>query len=127
MKPLIRDYRPEDLNFILATWLNSYYESMCDFRPRKNSFYKHHEELIKLKLPQCTVKVMCNSEDPDQVMGYIVTEGEVLHYLYVKSLFRGYGFAKALLEQNPTTASSHITKQLWHVIKEPNYNPYLFR
>jgi GNAT superfamily N-acetyltransferase len=45
-----------------------------------------------------TALVTCAADDPDQILGFLVHEGPVVHYLYVKELFRRKGLATALLD-----------------------------
>jgi GNAT superfamily N-acetyltransferase len=126
LKPLIRSIRPEDHNLVLATWLNSYYEHMRDFRPPRTVYFCHHQELAKLKL-KSDVRILCNKEDEDQIIGYSIFDGAVLHYVYVKNFFRGFGFGKMLIADRHIEQVSHLTEDLKKLIKKPVYNPYLFR
>ena len=127
----LREFRPDDLNFILGTWMESYFFYMPS-RPPKNIYAREHSALIHKKLPICECLVACSEEDPTQILGYLITEGELLHYIYVKELFRKLGIGSRLMEEMYRNAvdvvHTHYTKPIKHFDRSYHliYNPYLF-
>lgn len=129
----LRAARPEDLNFILSTWLRNYRFSSPFAKNITNTvYYKWHEKLVKaiLTRPSTWVTVACDPTDTNVVYGYIVAETQdvnVLHYIYVKKPFRGFGIGKALMDANTVNEYTHAVYDLqWALDKYPGltYCPY---
>lgn len=117
MELVLRELLPDEQGFLYSTWLKSY-KSSKDVGPLPNNLYwPVLSQTIKqiLETPGTKVVVACNSEDPNQLFGYICSSWgapeAVVHYLYVKPTFRKNGIGKALLE---------------HVVKGTTYR-YTFR
>jgi hypothetical protein len=127
MKTLIRSIQDSDFNFIISTWLKSYYDLMTGQKPPKFVYFKAHEKIIKEVLLAKDGFIICNDEDHDQIMGYIITNGKVLHYVYVKNLFRNLGFAKILLASKKLDTYTHHTSYIRKLKLSYTYNPYLFK
>jgi hypothetical protein len=127
---IIRAAKETDLSFIFSTWLRSFYHS-ADFTKDidKEIYYQYHQEVIKRifgRLPR--ILVACDVQEPETIFGYIVAEGPVLHFAYVKRPFRAAGLATALLNAlEPPKFVSHLTKHGKKFLeKNPNvrYSPY---
>lgn len=105
-----RDLMPADLNFIYSTWLKGlrYGNDWFSFITKEAYFTFYHRiiELI-LEKPNVIIKVACLKEDPDVILGYSVSEGLVLHWVFVKSAWRKIGIAKDLVPEFKSV--SHIT------------------
>lgn len=107
----IRDWTPEDKNFILSTWLkglrfgNDWFELIDS-----NVYYKNYHAVIEslLNSPGIVVKVACLKDDPEVILGYGVYKGERLDWIFVKKAWRSIGIARSLIPSNITTVS-HIT------------------
>lgn len=102
---LIRPISEQDLNLVLATWLNSFYHAGYAARGvRKDIYFHYHEMAIRKILLRSQAKALmaCDKEDPYVVYGYFVFEDQgddsVLHYAYVKKDLRGMGIFRALLQ-----------------------------
>lgn len=97
---IIRDANSKDLAFITSSWSQSYY-------PQSNlSFddYKHFQNiLMKTILKDSYNLIACDDTDQDVIFGWIChTEylnEPVVHYLYVKAIYRRLGVAKALMNE----------------------------
>lgn len=134
----IREMTSDDINFVAASWLNSYkVESQFAFRIPRPIFFKGHGLVINHILQKPTTQgiVLHFHEYPEIILGYMVLENvkpkPVVHYLYVKGRFRNLGFAKRLLlhtKIDPTDMwFTHWTYPMNEIIKKiPGsvYNPY---
>jgi len=122
----------EDLPFIYATLLRSYRHASNFARKISNEvFYKYHHMFLDacLKRPNSKVLVAHPQGEPDVILGYLLTEGDVIHYTYVKKSFRQMGVAKALwqtLDKEKYTITHYTVDADW-LVKKYNleYNPYL--
>lgn len=115
MNAVIRKATQADHNLILSTWLRSYkYGSNWGQSMAAEEYYPWHELIIKgiLERPGTYVYCAVDPEATDVVWGYSVYEqqgpNQVLHYVYVKKAFRGFGICK-LLTQQPFTHYTHKT------------------
>jgi GNAT superfamily N-acetyltransferase len=96
-----RPYRPStDIGFLFAAWIGSYKTSdwagvVCD-----HVTYAIHKATINQLLARGMKVVMAvNPDDEDQILGFVAYEvGPVLHFCFVKDVFRRQGVAKQLLE-----------------------------
>lgn len=128
----IRPMRDGDVNFILSTWLRSYYEELkrygqkgCPY-PKDDVFFQGHQEEIKKNLPGMTVNICVAPDDDNQIIGWAATDNKCLHYIYVKQVFRKMGVAKKLLESCKFERYSHHTRFSKHICKGLIYDPYKF-
>lgn len=129
-----------DKNFVLSTWLKSYYESLKAFDeylafnklkgfvyPKDDIFFQGHQNKIKDKLKNAECMVCTAPDDDRQIIGWIVYEPTVIHYIYVKQVFRKYGIAKKLKSKVPTAVKySHHTKFAKYLKQGLVYDPYTF-
>lgn len=132
---IIRPHKEGDINFILSTWLRSYYDSLTHYSkkaqariaPPNEVFFEHHQAKIKQVIPDCEIRILTTEEDQNQIIGYIVYQKDTLHFCYVKAAFRKMGVAKKLKEKAlGLTCYSHHTTYSKYVAKELTYNPYKF-
>jgi GNAT superfamily N-acetyltransferase len=128
----IRVMKESDLSFIFNSWLKSFFHSSSFAKDiDKDIYYKYHKlviERILSRLP--TVYVACDSTHLETVFGYILGEGEVLHFLYVKKDFRKLGIGTSLLEvYGVPEYISHLTKDAKKLSDKHKpkmrYNPYV--
>jgi hypothetical protein len=131
----IRPLRDGDVNFILSTWLKSYYDALTTFSKRAQAkiappneiFFKEHQEKIKAELLKSKCLVCVAPDEENQIIGYIVFDGDCLHYCYVKQVFRKMGVAKALSAKAQSLKHySHHTPYSKYVNKGLVFNPYKF-
>lgn len=139
MEIIIRKNLKSDENFILNSFLKSF-RSNEQAKDIANKFYfEVLEQKIKRVLKQedrCFVAV--NSEDPDQIFGYILFKDLggvlILDYVYTKDVFRGLKIATALINKvgtegrqtiiNTTKADTTRKKVLCQKLKS-QYCPFL--
>lgn len=106
----IRGPRPEDVNFIYASWLRGlYYGDTWYGEMPKDIFMHNYHKVLENILTRADVKVACLKEDPDVILGYAVSSGTTLHWVFVKSAWRLIGIAKSIVPTNIET-TTHLTK-----------------
>jgi GNAT superfamily N-acetyltransferase len=117
--------REEDRNYVLSSWLRSYAESR-EFRhvPRP-VYFRLYEPAVKAMLERSTVVIATMPESADVVLGWLATEGEVLHYMLVKPRWRRLGIAGHLLEGMSGLALefTHEFPTFMHVPPSWRYDP----
>lgn len=128
----IRPMTQEDESLIYSTWIRGLYYGNSWFRQiPKHIFTKNYHPVITrlLKRPGVSVKVMCLQEDSDVILAYIVletaTDGEIIHWIYTRSVWRNLGIANALIPSN-VIAVTHLTKIAMDLKPEKwVFNPFL--
>jgi GNAT superfamily N-acetyltransferase len=114
-------------NLIYATWLRSYEASslMTKLVPREQFFAGHHKVLDGIFARDPQVRLAVLPADTEVVLGWLVREGAVVHYVYVKPAFRRYGIARALLGDEPWTTYTHHTYPLREIsLAGKVFDPY---
>lgn len=128
----IRPMREGDVNFILSTWLRSYYEELKRngskgvAYPKDDVFFQGHQAEIKARLSEMSVKVCVAPDDDNQIIGWAAIEGDTVHYVYVKQVFRQMGVARNLLSEHNFADYSHHTRFSKYLNKGLVYDPYRF-
>lgn len=94
----------EDLRFILASWARSFSHTR---KAPEGLAPKHYRAALRatiadiLRRPTARAVVACNPNNPNLIWGFAVFEdtgSPVLHYCYVKELFRGNGIGSHLVQ-----------------------------
>ncbi len=132
-------YRPaveEDKAFIFNSWLKSFRKGTFSANVDNSVYYANHHKLIERILLKSKTIICCNSQDPSIIYGYVVyqeVESQfVLHFVYVKNIYRKLGLASKLLAEtkhdfNILGCYTHQTNV--GVAKEEKYNlvyhPYI--
>lgn len=129
----IRPMLEADVNFILSTWLRSYYDELKRngtkgvIYPKDDVFFQGHQERIKNLLKSAKCEVCTAPDDDNQIIGWVTFDNYAVHYCYVKQVFRKMGVAKALISRALTARSySHHTRFTRYVNKGLIYDPYKF-
>lgn len=100
----IRPARDGDWSFIVHSFIETYAMSHYGGPFNENEMWAAYIPVVERlrKRPTLRVSVACSTENDDQILGYLLCEVSgiwpVLHFAYVKSLFRGLGVLKALLD-----------------------------
>ena len=100
---VIRHWGDEDKPFIMSSWLRSFKSSRYAGPIPNNMYWTVYAQAIEQILDRDGVKVLiaCNPEKESQIFGYIVLEqnheAPVVHWLYIKQPFRGWGMARSLM------------------------------
>lgn len=138
----IRPMADTDRSFVIAAWLNNYRrESYFAARVTDKVFFYHHHAIVERLLARSRVLIACDPSDENEIVGYIVWEPGVLHWVYVKKAFRKFGIGRSLLSATDLPddlAGVHITHptKLWFTTKQHGegleakfpaaiHNPYL--
>lgn len=127
----IRDGKPEDHNFILATFLKGLYfgDSWFSLIPRAifmDNYKKVAEALVISS--KVVIKIACLKEDPDVIIGYSIlsSDYQTVHWVYTKQNWRRKGIAKSLTPKYPATVT-HLTdlgKKLLYKLEGTIFNPF---
>lgn len=117
----------DDLRFVCASWFESYWKLNAKSTGVAYEEYKHGQDRrIRKALERSKVQVLYASEIPDELLGFSVVEGPILHYAYVKSVYRREGLASKLCEG--THYYTHRTAkagQAFCAYLNLKYDPYL--
>lgn len=129
----IRDFKPEDTNFILATFLRGLYYGDSWFsqipKPIFMANYQKVAEILVTDTNRTVIKVACLKDEPDVIIGYSILSADysTIHWVYVKSAWRNNGVGRSLVPQYPTQVS-HLTslgKELLTKFKDCIFNPFI--
>lgn len=128
----LRAARDDDGNLILSDWLKSFRDSEFAKHMANPVYFSGHQELVKKVLLRSAVICAVDPNDPNHVFGWICIETrgltQIVHYIYVKKSFRGFGIARKLMtlvETNPFFYT-HKTESSPSIFKGGLYNVYLF-
>lgn len=122
---IVRRFDPQtDKPFIFSSWRNAVWFGEKRGPEREaitNQFYKQMTREIArvIKNPATQVRVACMSHQSDQIAGYAVMEGRHLHWVYVKSDYRGSGIAR-ILTQGFDTISQPMTEASRAIAEKKN-------
>ena len=124
MQILIREFKDEDTNFILSSWIKSAYSNITGYREKYSVFHKGMESIIRKKYEDGSFipYVACLDSDPDFILGFAVFGNDyTLHYVFTKEAFKRLGVSKALLSymyKNKTEiVVSHWCKDMAYIKK----------
>lgn len=123
---------PKDkINFIRSRWMRSYrYGNDYIKLNHSESYYFAYSTHIDniLRRPHVFVRLALLVDDPDVILGFSVTEGNILHYVYTIKSCRKQGIARNLVPIHIAWIT-HITKigmKLWSTkLHEANLNLFL--
>jgi predicted GNAT family acetyltransferase len=125
----------EDMKFILSSWVKTEGYSSDYFRNVEK--YISHAEITKKvlrKIGESYTILVTDSADPSHIIGYInYLDGGIINMIYIKSKFRGLGYAKGLMKRakledaEEITATSYPTPKLKQFFSKKilKFNPYL--
>lgn len=100
----IREHRDTDLAFVVDTWRRSFSAESTLSRFDKDVYFKlvarHIRDLTHE--PGATLRIACDEQDEDAIVGFACVTGPELHYVYVRggkeTSMRGHGVARAMLD-----------------------------
>lgn len=86
-----------------------------------------------LTRPNIDLRIAASEKDDLTVLGWVCTEGEVLHYIYVRKDLRGNGIARDLVGERTIRQYSHKSPRAraWLAAGKPSpanawaFNPFL--
>jgi GNAT superfamily N-acetyltransferase len=136
---MLRQLTKDDLPFLFNSFLKSFRDAPAMVGIPNALYYASQHALIERLMASAGSRVLvaCSKDDPSQIYGYglgeVATVGSVIHWIYVKHPFRGFGIGKtleqALIQSNPVTVFfTHRVKPLERLLKNRTgytYNPFL--
>lgn len=122
---VIRAYHPEsDEGFIYATWRNSSYFGSGMHKEHADRFFKKLTLKIRQTLRNALVFIACLEDDPMTIIGYSVSTGTHLDWIYVKpgedDCFRKKGIATMLMPKTIETVTDQLTKVGREIVDKKN-------
>ncbi len=122
-----RDGVPDDVNFILNSWLKSYRKSREGWGLEPEVYYQMQHDRATGILSVASVRVVTPEGSPNTILGWMCWEPAAsrIHYVYVKKEFRLSGVARSLLAELPsghTMEYTHLTDPAWSWIKRHTRN-----
>jgi GNAT superfamily N-acetyltransferase len=129
----VRYANADDRRFVKDSWFESYrrggFAPEVGFDLFSEGQRKLIDYLLDLEKGDCTVLVAYPTNTPDEILGWLCFELDVLHYVYVKSAYRKMGCAAGLMERahGHFKFYSHQTRAGVQLAKKYGfrYNPYL--
>lgn len=129
----IREAKLEDVAFIMATWLRSFYSDMKHPKPPRAMYFKNHHQIIEFNQHRFNAWVACSETDEDLIFGYLVfDENSIIQFGYIKEVYRKLGIftklVKHLKGESKDLEYSHHTKDCYYFSSKYNliFNPYSF-
>lgn len=132
-----RPVSESDNPFIFSSWLRHYKNrSYFAKRIRNSIFYKWHHLIVERALTdENRIALVAHPEgEPDVILGFVVgavmSDASVLHFVYVKPSFKRMGIAKHLLKKSKLIDAEYFTHwtfdadEVLHKLPNINYDPY---
>lgn len=103
--------RDADQAFIYSSWRNqAYYSAYEPPLDAPKAFFKELTDKIKDILDTAHIIVACLEISPQTIVGYSVSTGPHLNWVYVKEAYRKAGIGTLLVPKNIETFTNHLTK-----------------
>lgn len=97
---VIRDHVPSDLDFVYSSWLSNYqHSSYFARRIRKQTFMTEYSKILNALMLRDNVTCKIAGDDEFSIYGYIVSEPDCVHYVYVRPEYHMLGIAKRLITE----------------------------
>lgn len=97
-----------DLRFIHSSWHSTawhVYQKDMDWE----RYSPHMDEYIDRVMARATTRVVFTPETPDEILGYSVSDVAILHFVYVKGIYRGMGIGTGLVRGKFTEYTQRVT------------------
>ncbi len=99
MKAVIRKADKSDLNFILNSFLRSQRSNKRFENVVNELYFPEQSRILQELLMGSKTYILCNSEHPDHLFGYIIgVPDKLTHFVYIKYPYRKTGFGRKLME-----------------------------
>ena len=95
----IREGHGMDIPFIYSTWLRSFKTDSAIGKTTRNYVFFNEYKLVLdriLENNDTDLFVAIGHNSPYPILGYLVVEGDIIHYSFVKENFRRYGIFSQL-------------------------------
>lgn len=132
-----RAMKESDIPFIYSSYLKSYRNAPGANHMVNDVYYPEYKARMEKMLSSSNVLVACSSEDPDQILGYVIYDSAfqwtIIHYLYIKFPFRQMKLASGLINLihpqfgKSMTIVSHLPKgwntnsKKYQLVYDPSY------
>lgn len=97
---VIRKAVQSDYVFIMDSWMRCLRKSPDSYLPDELFFPANRTVAARL-LQSASCDVLVTPDNHDTILGYIVYEKNVVHWIYIKRDFRESGLAKLLIDRLP--------------------------
>jgi GNAT superfamily N-acetyltransferase len=121
----------DDRNYVMATWLRSYVDSMprSVTLPRRLLWTEHDRALKQiLARPAARVLIAHPVGEDSIILGWLCAEGDVVHYVYTRDGCRRQGIAARMAAHvRGAVWLSHLTpdgRRIQHLFQGAVHNPY---
>lgn len=122
---LIREGTEHDTSLVYSSWLRSYYPSNAVRGVTRDLYYKEQHRIIERLLESADLTIVADKSDPDNIIGWMLSDHGWLHYIFVKKDYRHMGMAKKLLSTEEWIGCTHETPEFKKINKQQiTYNPY---
>ena len=112
----LRNREDSDQSFILSSWLKSNRDGPLTSFLCNHDYYDFYNKLVLKTFSRCPVLVAFVSEVPEEIAGWICYEEVfdevkklIVHYIYVKPIYRKVGVARMLLNAAGFDGKEEIT------------------
>jgi GNAT superfamily N-acetyltransferase len=135
---VLRDSLPSDEPWIFSSWLRQLRrERSYELVANEQLFDAGHRRIERLLRSSRTV-VAVDPVASENLLGYLCADDAAVHWCYVKSVYRGFGLGRVLLDvarheelhAGLPIVCSHVTHGVWR-LREPwqrrklVYDPYV--
>lgn len=128
-----RQAMPDDIPFIYSSFSKSMKnDSSLGRSCRAKIFFREFTQTIDKILLRSKTLIACYSSDPKVIIGYLIYEPNIAHYVLIKEPFRKCGIAKRLigqafgdLKEFSYTHRTHHIKPIVEKYPDLNFNPFL--
>ena len=133
-----RQMASTDLNFILSSWPKSYRTTIDNRRIVNGIYYPNMSNIVANILKKAQKSIIYNPEPgkDDHIFGYVVYDYVdgllVLHYIYVKHMYRRLGIMsemiKKLKKNDVLPVMCTFATDIFDIVKDDHnlmYNPFM--
>jgi len=123
----LRTMDARDRSYVVPTWSDSLHDGSAEWRATP---FRAYRERMRRRIDRILDRVGVEGvvavlpEDETHIVGYIVGEGNILHYLFVREGRRGFGIARHLIAEwaasHPCVEASHDTKHGARIVRSLN-------
>ena len=131
-----RPYELRDDAFVVSAWMRQMRSEPAMRFVKNDVFFPRERDRISAILARSKAMLAISRDDSSLLFGFIVSERNIVHWVYVKSVYRGMGVGAALLEQSGISGPllcTHATELIFGSVRgqkkldalKVSYDPYL--
>ncbi len=107
-----REMQPDERVYVLSTWIKSYatggsVDAGEYARHRVNDFARDYAPVVRALVDRSRIAVACFADQPSLMVGWLASEGDVVHYLATKPNYRRMGVATWMLHDMATLPAEY--------------------